>query len=173
MVTSLVSSVIHGTQLSHQVQVCGFLVIVSVINLRQCYPKRSSHNKVSGIFISFFCYLFDPLCCLVDLRCYFVDPRRCFVGPPRCLVYPLRVVAYPLRVVTYPLCCLVDPRCCFLGASCCLLYPLDVVAYPLRVLVNVSLNGCLLKALDSSCHGVGATHLVICDGIGQVLNKAV
>ena len=32
VVTSLVSSVIHGTQLSHQVQVCGFLVIVSTIS---------------------------------------------------------------------------------------------------------------------------------------------
>jgi len=56
MVSGLMSCIMHRIQLSEQLEICGFLVVVSAPN-HSITLKESPYNDVSGILIDFPCVL--------------------------------------------------------------------------------------------------------------------
>ena len=108
MMTSFVSCIIHRTQLSKQLVVCGFLVIASAYNSPHTSLK-TPHDNVLGIFIYFLCRLVDPLCSfinligsLANLICRLLDVVR-ILGDPICSLVG------PIRCLIDLLCVFVDP----------------------------------------------------------------
>ena len=72
MMASLVSCIAYRFQLPKQLEVCGFLILVSVSN----HPSgnlKPPHDDVLGILI-------NPLCCFVDPICSLVDSLRVLVN---------------------------------------------------------------------------------------------
>ena len=103
VVTCLVPSVAHRLQLSEQLEICGFLAIVSASNRSSASLKRP-HDDVFGTFFNLLCSFVDPLCC-------FVGHIRGLVDPVRSIVNPICSLVDLARSLIDRICCLIDPLC--------------------------------------------------------------